>query len=62
MAEITIERIRAAHRVVARLTAKDPAYAPVFARLDKELAAAEAAQTDDPIAKARAAVAQMAMA
>jgi hypothetical protein len=55
-----LNRIRKAHRNLAILTAEDPIYAPVFERLERMLAQAEAANTDDPIARARAAVAQMA--
>jgi hypothetical protein len=55
-----LNRIRNAHRNLAILTAEDPIYAPVFERLERMLAQAEAANTDDPVARARAAVAQMA--
>jgi len=55
-----LDRIRKAHKTVAILTAEDPIYAPIFERMERMLAQAEAALSDDPIARARAAVAQMA--
>lgn len=62
----TVERIRAARDTVARLMVNEPrnarGFAPVFERLDCELTAAEAAQHSDPVIRARAIVAQSAMA
>lgn len=58
-----LERLRAAHATVAQLVLADPVYAPVFERLDRELAQAEAALSGDILTRARAIVAaQSAMA
>ncbi|RWF77020.1 MAG: hypothetical protein EOS26_10330 [Mesorhizobium sp.] len=49
-----LARVRRAHAAVAHLVAIDIVYLPIFERLETELAIAEAALIDDPIAKARA--------
>lgn len=51
-----LERVRKAHLTAAKLTAGNPVYAPIFARMERELASAEAALSDDPIFRARAAL------
>jgi hypothetical protein len=48
---VTVKQIRRARDAVALLVADDPAYVPIFERLELELAAAEAT---DPVEKARA--------
>lgn len=53
---ISAERVRAALGKVAELLEDRPALAPVFARLDAELTALEAAK--DPVLRARARLAQ----
>lgn len=45
-------RLHRARDKVAKLVVADPAYAPIFQRLDAEIAEAEAA--DDIVARARA--------
>lgn len=45
-------RLHRARDKVARLVVADPVYAPIFARLEAEIAEAEAA--DDIVARARA--------
>ena len=63
MAESDLSRLRAAHATVAKLVVADTVYAPIFERLEIELAEAEAAQSGDCITRARAIVAaQSAMA
>ncbi len=51
-----LDRVRKAHLTAAKLTADDPTYAPIFERMERELASAEAAMSDDPITRARAAL------
>jgi hypothetical protein len=53
----TLSRLRAAHAKVAQLVVADPVYAPIFMRLEVELAEAEAAERGDVLAQARAVVA-----
>jgi hypothetical protein len=55
-----LERLRGAHNVVAKLVVADPAFAPVFRRLEDEIALEEALAADDVVARARAVVAQSA--
>lgn len=55
-----LERLRRAHNVVAKLVVADPAFAPVFRRLEEEIALEEALAADDVVARARAVVAQSA--
>ncbi|RWX60498.1 hypothetical protein EN780_31880 [Mesorhizobium sp. M4B.F.Ca.ET.089.01.1.1] len=50
-----LARLKAAHAFVAGLVVEDAIYAPIFTRLEAEIAAEEA--RGDPIAKARAIVA-----
>lgn len=57
----TLDRLKAARGTVACLVLEDFIYAPIFSRLEAEIAAEEA--RGDPIARARAiAAAQRAMA
>ncbi|UVC11196.1 hypothetical protein IHQ71_11825 [Rhizobium sp. TH2] len=59
--DFTLERLKAARVTVAQLLEEDPIYAPIFIRLENEIAAEEA--KGDPLARARAIVAtQSAMA
>lgn len=51
----TLDRLIAARATVAALVVEDPIYAPIFARLETEIAVEEA--RGDPIAHARAIVA-----
>ncbi|WP_041544698.1 MULTISPECIES: hypothetical protein [Chelativorans] len=55
----TLKRLYAARETVARLVVEDSIYAPIFTRLEAEIAAEEAKR--DPVARARA-IAQIAMA
>ena len=57
MARNDLSRLRAAQAKVALLVIADPVYAPIFARLEIELAEAEAAERGDVLAQARAVVA-----
>ena len=57
-----LDRLRRAQATAAELTLADPVYAPIFARLDAELEAAEAAMATDPITRARAVARQRAIA
>lgn len=57
-----LERLRSAHRTVAKLVVADPAYVPVFRRIEADIAEVEARQADDPVARARAFLAQSATA
>ncbi len=50
-----LDRLKAAHAFVARLVVEDDIYAPIFVRLEAEIAAEEA--KGDPIMRARAIVA-----
>ena len=52
MAHSNIERLRAAYIKAATLTGHDPVYAPIFLRLETEIAAAEI--EGDVISRARA--------
>ncbi|MDE3078861.1 MAG: hypothetical protein KGI94_02365 [Paracoccaceae bacterium] len=49
-----LDRLRAARETVAALVLRDPVYAPIFKRLDDEIAAEEAALSQDVVARARA--------
>lgn len=51
-----LDRIRAAHAKVAKLVIADPIYAPIFERLEQELALVEA--EGDTVARAHAEVAR----
>ena len=57
----TLERLRRAHAKVAALVVADPVYAPIFTRLEAEIADAEAALSGDVIARARAVARQRAI-
>lgn len=57
MAKSDLIRLRKAQAKVARLVVADPVYAPIFVRLELELAEAEAAERGDVLAQARAVVA-----
>lgn len=56
----TLERLRAALTKVAKLVVQDANYAPIFQRLESEVARAEALLSDDVMARARAVAAQSA--
>lgn len=49
-----LERLRRAHAKVAGLVVADPVYAPIFLRLEADIADAEAMMSEDVIARARA--------
>ncbi|WP_131725692.1 hypothetical protein ACTTAL_06395 [Rhodobacter capsulatus] len=53
-----LPRLEAALRVVARLVIANPVYAPIFRRLEHEIALEKAALAEDVIAWARAIIAQ----
>lgn len=53
----TIEDLQRTFEAAAQLAVEDPAFLPVFERLEAELKA-RAAQPDDPLTRARAALAQ----
>ncbi len=55
-----LERLEAGLIVVAKLVAHDPAYAPIFARLDAEIKREEAKLSNDIVAYARLVAAQRA--
>ncbi len=57
-----LERLRRAHAKVAKLVVADSVYAPIFARLEAEIADAEAMLSGDIIARARAIARQSASA
>lgn len=54
----TLERLRRALVKVARLLEHDPAFAPVFVRLEREIELEQARQHDDVLVRARAIVIQ----
>lgn len=51
-----LQRLHAARAKVAKLVVSDPAYAPIFVRLEHEITLAQA--EDDVMARARAIVAR----
>jgi hypothetical protein len=55
-----LERLRKAHAKVARLVVADPAYSPIFLRLEAEIADAESMLSGDVLARARAVARQSA--
>jgi len=57
-----LDRLCRARAKVALLVVADPVYAPIFKRLENEIADLEAMQSDDVIARARAVARQMATA
>lgn len=48
---ISMERLKGSHRKVAAMVAVDPAFVPIFLRLEQEIAAMEA--RDDVLERAR---------
>lgn len=54
----TLERLRKALLKVARLLDQDPAYAPIFVRLEQEIELEQARHHNDILIRARAVVAQ----
>lgn len=50
---IGLPRLIAARAHVAEMVGKNPAYLPIFERLDQEVELAEAAQLNDPVYRAR---------
>lgn len=61
-ARAQLERLRSARLKVAVLMQDEPAYAPIFARLENEIRDMEAMQSGDVIERARAIARQMAIA
>lgn len=55
-----LERLRAALDTVAKLVVADPVYAPIFSRLEADIAQEEAILANDVVARARAVTAQIA--
>jgi hypothetical protein len=55
-----LERLRAALDTVAKLVVADPVYAPIFSRLEADIAQEEAMLANDVVARARAVTAQIA--
>lgn len=55
-----LERLRAALEMCAELVVADPVYAPIFRRLEAEIAQEEAFLANDVVARARAVAAQSA--
>jgi hypothetical protein len=53
-----LERLRAALGIVAKLVVANPVYAPIFRRLEAEIAQEEALLANDVVARARAIAAQ----
>ena len=53
-----LERLRAALKTVAKLVVANPVYAPIFSRLEAEIAQEEALLANDVVARARAVAAQ----
>ncbi|ADE85022.1 hypothetical protein ACTTAK_06260 [Rhodobacter capsulatus] len=53
-----LQRLEAALRIVAGLVIENPVYAPIFRRLEREIALEKQAQAADVIARARAVIAQ----
>jgi thymidylate kinase len=52
--QLTVERIEAALLVVAKLLVREPAYTPIFERLETELAEARKAEAGTTAAQRRA--------
>jgi len=59
-ARALLDRLRKAQAKTARLVVDDPAYVPIFTRLETEIAEAEAALSGDVVARARAVARQRA--
>jgi len=55
-----LERLRSALETVAELVVADPVYAPIFARLEAEIALEESALCNSILSRARAITAQSA--
>jgi hypothetical protein len=55
-----LERLRSALETVAELVVVDPVYAPIFARLEAEIALEESALSNSILTRARAITAQSA--
>lgn len=53
-----LERLRAALDTVAKLVVANPVYAPIFSRLEAEIAQEEALLANDVVARARVIAAQ----
>lgn len=56
-----LDRLRSALGAVAELVTQNPVYAPIFLRLEEEIAIEEARQQNDVLARARAIARQKAM-
>lgn len=50
----TLERLKAARAKVARMVVADPVYAPIFERIEADIAELEAIAANDVVARARA--------
>lgn len=50
----TLERLKAARAKVARMVVADPVYAPIFERIESDIAELEAIAANDVVARARA--------
>ena len=55
-----LECLRAALETAAKLVVADPVYAPIFSRLEADIAQEEAILANDVVARARAVTAQIA--
>ena len=53
-----LARLETALQIAARLVVQDPIYAPIFRRLEREIALEKAARAEDVIERARALIAQ----
>ncbi|MAQ36862.1 hypothetical protein [Thioclava sp. F28-4] len=51
-----LERLKAARAKVARMVVADPVYAPIFERIESDIAELEAIAANDVVARARALV------
>lgn len=51
---VSLERLRVLRDAVAELTIKEPVYMPIFLRLDREVAMAEASESMSAVDRARA--------
>lgn len=56
-----LARLETALIKVAHLVIENPRYAPIFERLEREIACERAKLTDDPLARARAVITQNAI-
>lgn len=52
----SLNRLKAARAKVARMVISDPVYAPIFERVEAEIAELEAIAANDVVARARAVI------